>query len=73
MLNAYKIVVETRDGKNIQLQVRWTKELLKTGKLVLGVDLITEITKMVFNEISKGLVESKINIDNIKQIKFEEI
>jgi len=73
MLNEYKIVVETRDGKNIQLQVRWTKELLKTGKLVLGVDLITEITKMVFNEISKGLVESKINIDNIKQIKFEEI
>ena len=73
MLNSYKVVVETRDGKSIQLQARWTKELLDTGKHVFGADLKTDITKMLFDEISKGLVESKINIDNIKQINFEEI
>jgi hypothetical protein len=73
MLNAYQVVVETRDGKSIQLQAKWTKELLDTGKSVLGVDLKEDITIMLFNEILKGMLKSKIDIENIKQIKFEEV
>lgn len=73
MLNAYQVIVETRDGKSIQLQAKWTKELLDTGKSVLGVDLKEDITIMLFNEILKGMLKSKIDIENIKQIKFEEV
>ena len=69
----YKIVIETVDGVERDLNVRYSDDTKIKMKKYHNIDINKELIPMVFSELTNSLVEANIQINDIKNISFEQM
>ena len=68
-----KIIVETIEGKKDLIKADWSRDEIIQNIKIFGKTIDDSILNMVFHEISHSLIMSKININDIKSIIFEDM